>query len=149
MQGAGVRSLVGVWPWKEIFLISSLFNGLCLLKYVLKKCLFIVGPLLLHVDFLESPCEGCLLCWLLLLPSAGCRMWGLQWLRSTGSVALAHGPSCLVRGGAFWIRDRTSVRCIARWILNYWTTRKPQMSLVLISFMYFVPNVARSSENLI
>ena len=26
---------------------------------------------------------------------------------------------------------------------------KPQMSLVLISFMYFVPNVARSSEKLI
>ena len=40
-----------------------------------------------------------------------------QWLWLTSSVAPWHV-------GSPWIRDWTAVPCIARWILNPWTTRE-------------------------
>ena len=69
-------------------------------------------------------CVGFLLWWLLLLRSTGskhmgfrsCNAWA-QWLRQTGLVAPWHM-------GSSRTRDWTSVPCVARQILNHWTTEK-------------------------
>ena len=43
----------------------------------------------------------------------------VPWLWSTGSMFVAHGLSCLKACGI-----GTYVSCIAKWILNHWTTRE-------------------------
>ena len=82
------------------------------------------GSLLLHAAFLYSQQAGA-------TPRCGVqasRRGGF----SCGAQALgawASGVSaCLValrHVGSSWTRDRTSVPCIARWILNHWTTGEP------------------------
>ena len=43
-----------------------------------------------------------------------------------GFVVVAHGPSCSLAWGSFWIRDQTCVPCIGGWILIHWATREAQ-----------------------
>ena len=62
-------------------------------------------------------CVGFSLQWLLLLQSRGSRALGLQWLSCTGLAAWWHD-------GSSPTRDETGVSCIARQILNHWTTRE-------------------------
>ena len=50
---------------------------------------------------------------------AGHRLQGSQ-----ASAALAHGLGCSTHVQSSWTRDRTSVPCIGRRILNYWTARE-------------------------
>ena len=45
---------------------------------------------------------------------------------SASVVVAAQGLSCPVAWGASWTRDQTGVPCIARQILNHWTTREAQ-----------------------
>ena len=52
--------------------------------------------------------------WLLFLQSTGSG--------SPASVVVAHRLSCP--------RDPICVPCVGRWILNYWTTREPHLSIV-------------------
>jgi len=47
---------------------------------------------------------------------SSCCTW-TQWLWLMGFVVPQHV-------GSSWTRDRTGVPCIARWILNHWTTRE-------------------------
>ena len=47
---------------------------------------------------------------------SSCYTWAQQ-LWPMGLIALRHV-------GSSWARDRTCVPCIARWILNHWTTRE-------------------------
>ena len=56
-------------------------------------------------------------------------------------VAVAYRPSCSVHVGASPTRDQTSVPCIARWILNYWTTREASHFIVdrHLGFFQFSP----------
>ena len=87
-------------------------------------------------------CAGFSLQWLLLLRSMGSRCAGFRscgtqaqqlWLAGsraqaqqlwcTGLVALRHV-------GSSWIRARTRVPCIGRWILNHCATREAPCSLV-------------------
>ena len=46
----------------------------------------------------------------------------LQQLQCPGSVVVAHGLTCPTACGISSTRDQTPVPCIARWILNQWTT---------------------------
>ena len=62
-------------------------------------------------------CEGLSLQWLFLLQSTGSREPGLQYLWHMGLVVPLH-----VRFS--WIRGRTQVSCIGRWILYHWATRE-------------------------
>ena len=55
--------------------------------------------------------------WWLLLWSPGSGAHGLQWLWDMGFVVLRHV-------GSSQTRDLTCVSCIARQILNHWTTRE-------------------------
>ena len=49
-------------------------------------------------------------------------------LWSTGSMVVMHRLSCFSSRhvGSSWTRDRTSVPCISRQILNHWPTREAQ-----------------------
>ena len=52
------------------------------------------------------------------------RRW-LLWLWSTGSLGCrASAAVAPQHAGSSWTRDRTSVLCTGRQILNHWTTRK-------------------------
>ena len=76
---------------------------------------------------LVSGC-GLSLRWLLLLKTVCSRVHGLQQLWLPGSRAeaqqLRQGLVAPRHVGTSWIRDRTHVSCIGRWILNHWTTRE-------------------------
>ena len=52
----------------------------------------------------------------------------LQWWLHLDSVAVALGLRCSEARGASRTRDQTGVPCIARWILNHWTTREAPLS---------------------
>ena len=52
-----------------------------------------------------------------------------HWLNSCGTWALWHV-------GSSWTRERTSIPCILRWILNHWATREAQTFLSLIWFPF-------------
>ena len=54
-----------------------------------------------------------------------------QALACSASVVVAHTLNCSVARGIFPDRDRTYVPCIARQILNHWTTREA-LTVVLI-----------------
>ena len=54
--------------------------------------------------------------------------------RSTGSVIVAHGPSCSTTCGIFQTRTRAHVPCIGRWILNHCSTREVLYNL--LSFLH-------------
>ena len=63
---------------------------------------------------------------LLLLQTMDSRARGLQYLQHVGSIVVAPGLSStgstvVVQRhvGSFWIRDRTCISCIGRWILYH------------------------------
>ena len=81
-------------------------------------------------------CMGFLLPWILLLQSTGSRARRLQQQRNLGSVVVADGPSCFNQHVELsQTRDRTSVPCIGRQILNHCTTREVQILLILTEFV--------------
>ena len=73
-------------------------------------------------------------CWASVVAVRGLISCGLRalelWLSSCGAVLVV-----LQHVGSSWTRDRTSVPCIARWILNHWTTREAPEG-VLRGWMY-------------
>ena len=46
-------------------------------------------------------------------------------LGRTGSAAVVRGLVAPWLMASSWVRERTRVPCIGRWILNHWTTGKP------------------------
>ena len=80
---------------------------------------------------LQFQCEGFSLWWPLLFQTLG--MWALVvsvcglsscGSRAQDSVIVDTGSATLQQVGSSWTRDRTSVPCIARQILNHRTTRE-------------------------
>ena len=82
----------------------------------------------------SSRCAGLSLSQPLLLRSTGSR--------HTGSVVVAHGPSCSAHVGSSQTRARTRVPCISRHILNHCTTREAQTYV-----FYLQSRLRRFSEN--
>ena len=59
---------------------------------------------------------------------------GAQALGCSDPVVVMYRLSCPGHMGSSRTRDRTGVRCIGRWVLNQWTTRKvPLLTLFIIS----------------
>ena len=71
-------------------------------------------------------CAGLSLSWPLLLRRTGSRR--------TGSVVVAHGPSCSGHVGSSQTRARARVPCISRQILNHCATREALSSFFSDSF---------------
>ena len=85
----------------------------------------------------QLQCPGFSVWWLLLLRSTGSRGTGVsscsmqaQQPWSTGLVGPQHG-------GSSQTRDQKHVPCIARWILNHWTTREALLALLQSYFFHY------------
>ena len=106
-----------------------------------KKYLFIfgcTGPFLLFG--LSSSCREWGQCLWGLLSSGASHCSGFS-LESTGSVIVAHRPSCPAACGVSQTRDWACVPCAGRQILSHWITRKVCLSgvLTLTIFQSFFP----------
>ena len=77
--------------------------------------------------------------WLLLLPSMGSRLCGLQWFWCMGLVTPRYVESS-------WSRDQTHAPCIGKQILNHWTTREVPSFYILIHFPLFPVFQARKLQ---
>ena len=55
--------------------------------------------------------------------------------RVWASIVVADGLVCPTAVISSWTRDPTTVPCITKWILNHWTTRKPQGHLLLLRLL--------------
>ena len=80
---------------------------------------------------LQLRCSGFSLQQLHLSWSTGSKACRLQQLwfpgpRAQASVVVARGLCCLLECGIFLEQGSTRAPCIARWILNHWTTREAQ-----------------------
>ena len=65
---------------------------------------------------------------------------GAQVTERASSVFATQGPSCPMAHGILYssTRDQTCIRCVGRWILNHWTTRKsPDLNLQKAIISYF------------
>ena len=108
----------------------------CCLFYFLKKFCSCGGSLLLHGFSLVSESGGSSLVAVHVLLVAGTSVveeHRLQQRWHTGLVALRHV-------GSSQIRDGTSVCCIARQILNYWTTKEAPIYIIYNSLYLLISN---------
>ena len=76
-----------------------------------------------------------------------CGVWALG---TWASVVVAHRWVSSRPVGSSWIRDRTCVSCIGRWILYHWTTREAppdrQLALNIYWFSSLPPSLLRIKD---
>ena len=74
-------------------------------------------------------------CWLLIVADFSCcGAWILECrLQSADSVVVVHGSVPPRRVKSPQTRDQTCLLCIARWILNHWSTRAAPVSTFKVS----------------
>ena len=89
--------------------------------HVCEQTFFSCGELVLLIFVVLC---GLLLSWLLLLWRMGSRCTGFSSCSTWAQQLWCEDLVAPQNVGSSWTRDRTGVLCIARQILNHWTTRE-------------------------